>query len=71
MRNVLAAKSSDLQEFKLQFNCCGTGVEKVRARSSCCSGSCVSAKGCMGDDACCLLVGLELAVLATRMGLLL
>jgi hypothetical protein len=30
MRSVLAAKSNDLQEFKLQFNCCGTGVEKVR-----------------------------------------
>lgn len=34
MRSVLAAKSSDLQEFKLQFNCCGTGVEKVRVRCS-------------------------------------
>uniref|UniRef100_A0A383WIA2 F-box domain-containing protein n=1 Tax=Tetradesmus obliquus TaxID=3088 RepID=A0A383WIA2_TETOB len=29
MRAVLAAKSNELQEFKLQFNCCGTGVEKA------------------------------------------
>ncbi|KAF6253885.1 hypothetical protein COO60DRAFT_1628088 [Scenedesmus sp. NREL 46B-D3] len=29
MRSVLAAKGGDLREFKLQFNCCGTGVEKA------------------------------------------
>jgi hypothetical protein len=26
---MLMAKSGDLQQFKLQFNCCGTSVEKV------------------------------------------
>jgi hypothetical protein len=34
MRRVLAAKSQKLEAFKLQFNCCGTGVEKA----SCCCG---------------------------------
>lgn len=29
MRAMLLAKAADLQQFKLQFNCCGTGVEKV------------------------------------------
>jgi hypothetical protein len=30
MRSMLLAKAADLEQFKLQFNCCGTGVEKVR-----------------------------------------
>jgi hypothetical protein len=30
MRSMLAIKAADLDTFKLQFNCCGTGVEKVR-----------------------------------------
>jgi hypothetical protein len=29
MRSMLLAKAADLEQFKLQFNCCGTGVEKV------------------------------------------
>lgn len=29
MRRVLSAKATELDVFKLQFNCCGTGVEKV------------------------------------------
>lgn len=33
MRSVLAGKANDLATFKLQFNCCGTGVEKVRPSS--------------------------------------
>jgi len=32
MRTLLLAKASELDQFKLQFNCCGTGVEKVRCR---------------------------------------
>lgn len=31
MRRMLAAKAAELDSFKLQFNCCGTGVEKVGA----------------------------------------
>lgn len=31
MRSMLMAKASELEQFKLQFNCCGTGVEKVGA----------------------------------------
>ena len=30
MRSLLLAKAVELDQFKLQFNCCGTGVEKVR-----------------------------------------
>lgn len=33
MRKVLAGRAEGLDTFKLQFNCCGTGVEKVRARA--------------------------------------
>lgn len=29
MRSLLLAKACELDHFKLQFNCCGTGVEKV------------------------------------------
>jgi hypothetical protein len=29
MRSVLSSKATSLSVFKLQFNCCGTGVEKV------------------------------------------
>jgi hypothetical protein len=35
MRAMLLAKAADLQQFKLQFNCCGTGVEKVRGLPAC------------------------------------
>lgn len=31
MRSMLLSKACELDQFKLQFNCCGTGVEKVRA----------------------------------------
>jgi hypothetical protein len=30
MRSMLMTKAGGLQQFKLQFNCCGTSVEKVR-----------------------------------------
>lgn len=32
MRSMLLAKAAELDQFKLQFNCCGTAVEKVRTR---------------------------------------
>lgn len=53
MRAMLLAKAADLQQFKLQFNCCGTGVEKVGRLLS-------PERGCLSASS--FLLQLELAV---------